>query len=81
MGGGRVAGRIANVHRTSEAAQRLLIALELYQDGEALMRQNLRRRRPSASHAEIERELASWVRERPGAIAGDCPGRPRHLER
>jgi hypothetical protein len=56
------------------------MALDLFQDGEALMRQNLRRRRPSASHAEIERELASWVRTRPGAVAGDCPGRPRNLE-
>jgi len=69
------------VQRNTEAAQRLLMALDLFRDGEALMRQNLRRRRPSASAAEIERELVSWVRMRPGAVAGDCPGRPRNLQR
>jgi hypothetical protein len=52
-------------------AQRLRAALELFVDGEALMRQNLRRRHPLASPADIERELVAWLRARPP----DCPGR------
>ncbi|MDG2038926.1 MAG: hypothetical protein P8J30_00405 [Ilumatobacter sp.] len=69
------------MHRNTDAAQRLLMALDLFRDGEALMRQNLRRRHPSASAAEIERELVSWIRRRPGTIAGDGSGRPHNLPR
>ena len=44
-------------------------------DGVALMRQNLRRRHPGATEEEIERQLLQWLRDRPGAESGDCPGR------
>ena len=63
------------------AAQRLLAALDLFVDGEALMRHNLQRRRPEASAAEIEQVLTAWVRSRPGAERGDCPGRLISLDR
>ncbi len=62
------------------AVQRLLAALDLFLDGEALMRHNLQRRRPEASAAEIEQDLAAWVRSRPGAARGDYPGRQVSLD-
>ena len=60
-------------------ADRLRVALELADAGFDLMRQNLRRSHPGASKAEIERLLLAWIGQRPGAAAGDCPGRVRHL--
>jgi hypothetical protein len=59
-----------------DAAERLRLALDLFAAGEALMRQNLRRRFPEASAAEIEERLAAWLSERPGAEFGDAEGRP-----
>lgn len=50
--------------------------LGLFQTGVDLMRQNLRRRHPEARGEDIERRLGEWLRERPGAESGDCPGRP-----
>jgi hypothetical protein len=55
--------------------QRFKAALDLFETGVDLMRQNLRRRHPEASDAEIERLLGRWLRERPGAESGDCTGR------
>jgi hypothetical protein len=48
--------------------------LDLFQTGVDLMRQNLRRRHPDAGDEEIERRLREWLRDRPGAESGDCPG-------
>ncbi len=60
---------------TNEAAvQRLRLAFDLYAAGEAIMRQNLRRRHPEASESEIERLLVEWLQTRPGAEAGDAEG-------
>jgi hypothetical protein len=56
-------------------AERLETALDLFEAGEQLMRENLRRRHPEAGEAEIERLLVAWLRERPGAEHGDAPGR------
>lgn len=50
--------------------------LDLFQTGCDLMRQNLRRRYPDVHEREIDRLLQEWLLERPGAEAGDCPGRP-----
>lgn len=50
--------------------------LDFFQTGVDLMRQNLRRRYPDAQEHEIDRLLQEWLLERPGAEAGDCPGRP-----
>lgn len=49
--------------------------LDLFQAGVDVMRQNLRRRHPATSDDGIERLLRAWLRERPGAESGDCPGR------
>jgi hypothetical protein len=45
---------------------RMQMAFDLYETAEAIMRQNLRRRRPEADETEIERGLAAWLRHRPG---------------
>lgn len=58
-------------------AAKLRIALDLFESGVALMRQNLRRSRPEASEDEIEAALVAWLRTRPGAEHGDAVGRPR----
>ncbi|HVM00045.1 MAG TPA: hypothetical protein VM324_12200 [Egibacteraceae bacterium] len=66
---------------STDAAERLRTALALFDDGVELMRGNLRRRHPEAGAAEIERLLAEWLAERPGAEHGDGVGRPRALRR
>jgi len=58
-------------------AGRLRLALDLFESGVALMRQNLRRDRPSASESEIEAAIVSWLQTRPGAEHGDAVGRSR----
>ena len=58
-------------------AERLRIALEMFDEGVELMRHNLARRHPEKSEAEIERLLIAWLHERPGAENGDGSGRPR----
>jgi Rv0078B-related antitoxin len=55
---------------------RMRMTFDLYETAEAMMRQNLRRRHPGASEAEIERLLVAWLRHRPGAEHGDAVGRP-----
>jgi len=50
--------------------------LDLFGTGLDMMRQNLRRSHPEAGAEEIERLLRDWLRDRPGAEVGDCPGRP-----
>ena len=59
----------------ASAAAAFRAALELFETGVDLMRQNLRRQYPDATAAEIERELADWLHRRPGAESGDGPGR------
>ena len=56
------------------AARRLQLALDLFRTGEELMRQRLRREHPDLSPIVIERRLAEWLRERPGAEFGDSSG-------
>jgi hypothetical protein len=58
-----------------EGSKKLRLAFDLYEAGEEMMRSSLRRRHPSASPAAIERMLAEWLSQRPGAEHGDCPGR------
>lgn len=60
----------------SSIADAFRSTLDLFETGVDLMRQNLRRRNPDADEHEIERLLQEWLLERPGAEAGDCPGRP-----
>jgi len=61
---------------SSLASRRFRTALDLFEAGVEMMRQNLRRRYPEADEKEIKTRLAQWLRERPGAEYGDCDGRP-----
>jgi Rv0078B-related antitoxin len=58
------------------AARRLRLAFDLFQAGEEMMRQRLRREHPGLSELEIEVRLVEWLHTRPGAEFGDAPGRP-----
>lgn len=42
--------------------------LDLYQTSKDLMRQNLRRRHPEESEAEITERLRAWLVHRPGSL-------------
>jgi hypothetical protein len=46
-------------------AERLAAALEMWEDGVRIMRENLRRRMPQATEDEIEAALDVWLRDRP----------------
>lgn len=61
----------------SNAAVRFRVALDLHDVGVEIMRQNLRRRFPHATEAQIAERLAAWIRHRPGAEYGDSVGRLR----
>ena len=61
------------------AGERLRIALDLFEIGEDVMRQNLRRAHPGESAEQIEERLSQWLLTRPGAEHGDGAGRPRSL--
>lgn len=56
-------------------AARLRAALELYDLGLAMMRQNLRRQFIADSDAEIDQRLLDWRLRRADAPDGDAEGR------
>jgi Rv0078B-related antitoxin len=62
--------------RETTADESLRVALDLFDTGVALMLENLRRQYPQADEDELTRRLAAWLRDRPGAEAGDGDGRP-----
>jgi hypothetical protein len=64
----------------SNPARSFRLTLDLFDAGVQLMRQNLRRKDPQADDQAIERQLVSWLRERPGAEHGDCQGRPLDID-
>lgn len=68
------------IRRDEQEARNLRLALDLFEAGEALKRQSIRRANPDATDAEIESMIIDWLRDRPGAPHGDCPGRPVSLE-
>ena len=49
--------------RDPDVLNRMSLAMDLYAAAEEMMRQNLRRRHPRASSAEIETRLLSWLRK------------------
>jgi hypothetical protein len=61
------------MRNTDRFAERLHTAADLWATGVALQRQTIHRRHPEASEAEVEARLTRWLRERPGAEAGDGP--------
>lgn len=67
-----------NYDMDSPEAQRLRLALDMYDVGEQMLRQRLKRERPTAGEAEIDAEVNTWLLTRPGAQYGDCLGRPSH---
>jgi len=62
------------------AAHRLLLACDMFEFGREMMRQNLERRHPTATEAEIDAMLVEWVRRRDCAPMGDSPGTPLDVE-
>jgi hypothetical protein len=63
------------------AAERLLQALDMWEDGVQIKRESLRRRWPRATSDEIEAEVARWLAE-PDLVDEDhvivpWPRRPR----
>ena len=57
-------------------AAALQLAFDLFELGESVTRQNLRREHPEADEKEIERLLVVWLHSRPGAELGDSSGLP-----
>ena len=57
------------------AADRLRLALDMYELGEHMQRARLRRERPGAADAEIESAIQRWLLSRPDAPVGDAVGR------
>jgi hypothetical protein len=74
----RKPSRISDMMENREEllAARLRLAFDLYETGEDLMRQNLRRQDPQADAGTIEQRLVAWLRHRPGAEHGDAIGPP-----
>lgn len=60
---------------SSTPAARLRIAFELFALGEQMMRSRLEREHPEWTQAQLHAAIRQWLRERPGAELGDCPGR------
>ncbi len=54
--------------RDPQVLARFQMAFDLYQTAEDIMRQNLRRRLPEASEAEIEDWLNAWLRKEPNVL-------------
>jgi hypothetical protein len=61
---------------SEQVAERFRTALALYDLGEQMLRQKLRRQHPDASEEEVEAGIAEWLHRRPGAELGDGEGRP-----
>ena len=57
-------------------AERFRTTLALFELGEQMLRQKLRRKFPQATEAEIEAHVQEWRERRPGAEHGDGIGRP-----
>lgn len=64
---------------SADPALRLRLALDLFDTGEAMMRQRVRNLHPDWTPAQIDDALGRWLHERPGAEAGDADGRPGAL--
>ena len=71
--------------RDPDIKRRFLETMELFETAVALQRQNLRRRYPGLSEAEVDDRLQEWLLDRPETFTSS-PGfrrsdRWRHLER
>ena len=61
--------------------ERFRTALALFDVAVRMKRQNLRRKHPTASDAEIEAWVREWLLRRPGAEHGDADGTRSELPR
>lgn len=59
----------------SSSGEALRSAVDLFEIGLEIRRQNLRREYPEATEEELDERLRRWLHHRPGAELGDCPGR------
>ncbi len=59
-----------------EPGDRLLLAFDLFETAEAMMRVRLRRSHPEADAQRIEQLLQEWLQHRRGAEHGDGHGQP-----
>jgi hypothetical protein len=57
------------------AADRLRLALDMYELGENMQRARLRRKHPQATAVEIESAVDKWLSSRSDAPIGDAAGR------
>jgi hypothetical protein len=60
----------------SASEERFEMAIELCELAESLLREKIRRTRPSLSPAEVEAEIDAWFMQRRGAEQGDAEGHP-----
>lgn len=65
---------LAPVADAGTVEERFRIALELFELGESMLRQRIRREQPGVSDADVERTIREWLSRRPGAEHGDSPG-------
>ena len=61
--------------RDDDPAQRLRLALEMFEFGVRMQRTSLRRKHPDLDEAGIDDLMRAWMLHRPGAIHGDSAGR------
>ncbi len=71
--------------RDPEITRRFLETMELFETALAIQRQNIRRRHPGLSEAEVDERVQEWLLDRPETFTSS-PGfrrsdRWRHLEK
>ncbi len=71
--------------RDPEITRRFLETMELFETALAIQRQNIRRRHPNLSEAEVDERVQEWLLDRPETFTSS-PGfrrsdRWRHLEK
>jgi hypothetical protein len=57
-------------------AERMRLALDMYEVGERMQRARLRRQDPDATDEQVDALVGAWLRDRPGAEFGDAVGKP-----
>ncbi len=65
---------VSRMDRDSTVAERLTLAFDLDEVGEAMLRQRLRRERPERTEGEVDALVDAWRQRRPGAEDGDAEG-------
>jgi hypothetical protein len=56
--------------------RRLRLAFDMYEVGEQMQRQRLRREHPDLTDPDVEAKVREWRLRRPGAELGDAVGGP-----